>query len=94
MAERRAHPRHGTRYGVRFRIICAADWKTQSLDLEATDGRGVHVVADEEAHWSNRDGTRLPIVGISQSYQSRPPGVCQSAQDRWVRSQRAPSCCT
>jgi len=53
--------RDGTRYGVHFRITCGMDWKTQSLDLEATDGRGVHVVADEEARWSDRDGNRLPV---------------------------------
>ena len=52
--------RDTTHYGVRFRIVCAADWTTRSLDLETTDGQRLNVASDRKGHWSDGNGTPLP----------------------------------
>jgi hypothetical protein len=51
--------RGGLPYGVRYRIVCDAGWATRAVDIEATDGRGLHLAADGAGRWSDGDGRRL-----------------------------------
>ena len=52
--------RGGAPYGVRYHVVCDSGWATLSLDLEATDGRGVHLLSDGSGHWSDSTGRRDP----------------------------------
>lgn len=54
--------RGGAPYGVRYRIACRSDWTVVTLDIETTDGRGLHVASDGDARWSDTDGARLPAL--------------------------------
>jgi uncharacterized protein len=46
-------------YGVRYRIVCDAGWTVLSLDIEATDGRGLQVRSDGQGAWTDGDGRPL-----------------------------------
>jgi len=51
--------RGGVPYGVTYRASFDASWTTLSLDLEATDGRDLHLRSDGRGRWSDADGNRL-----------------------------------
>jgi hypothetical protein len=48
--------RGGVPYGARYHIICDAGWATLSLDVETTDGRGLHLLSDGRGRWSDGSG--------------------------------------
>jgi hypothetical protein len=51
--------REGAPYGVRYEIICDGHWVTQSLDLETTDGRSLHLGKDKAGRWHDGRGRHL-----------------------------------
>jgi len=52
--------RGGLPYGVHYRIVCDAGWVTLALDIETTDGRGLHLVSDGRGSWSDSHALRRP----------------------------------
>jgi uncharacterized protein len=51
--------RGGTPYGVTYQASFDTNWSTLTLDLAATDGRGLHLRSDGAGAWSDADGNRL-----------------------------------
>jgi hypothetical protein len=47
-------------YGVHYRIVCDAGWRTRLFHIHTTAGRSLHLVSDGEGNWSDGDGTRVP----------------------------------
>ncbi len=52
--------RGGVPYGVRYRLVCGADWATRRLDLETTDGRSLHLRSDGDGGWTDGEGWPIP----------------------------------
>src|SRR5262249_38138178 len=52
--------RGGVPYGARYRAVMDKGWATLSLDIETTDGRGLHLVSNGAGHWSGADGNARP----------------------------------
>jgi hypothetical protein len=46
-------------YGVHYRILCDARWRTQMLHIHTTAGLTLHLAADGDGHWSDGDGNEL-----------------------------------
>jgi len=51
--------RGGAAYGVSYTVICDLEWRTRSLDLASTDGRGLRVASDGAGQWRDGHGARL-----------------------------------
>ena len=54
--------RGGVPYGLRYRAVRDSNWTTLSLDIDTTDGRGLHVRSDGAGSWSDAAGRRLPAL--------------------------------
>jgi hypothetical protein len=52
--------RGGIAYGVRYQIVCDMSWATVALDIETTDGRGLHLLSDGRGSWSDVQGGKRP----------------------------------
>ena len=52
--------RGGSRYGVRYRIVCDAGWIVRALDLTTTDGRSLALKSDGEGGWADSGGRPFP----------------------------------
>jgi hypothetical protein len=51
--------RGGVPYGLRYRAVMDSNWTTLSLDIDTTDGRGLHVRSDGAGSWSDANGRSL-----------------------------------
>jgi uncharacterized protein len=47
-------------YGVHYRIVCDAGWRTRRLHIHTTTGLSLDLAADGNARWSDNEGKRLP----------------------------------
>jgi hypothetical protein len=47
-------------YGVHYRLVCDAAWRTRLLHIHTTAGRSLHLTADGEGHWADADGRPQP----------------------------------
>ncbi|MEX0852920.1 MAG: putative glycolipid-binding domain-containing protein [Bauldia sp.] len=51
--------RDGVPYGVRYRMILDSRWTALTLDIETTDGRGLHLSSDGAGSWIDEAGRGL-----------------------------------
>ena len=52
--------REGIDYGASYRVTCDPDWRTLSLDVALTDGRGLHIRSDGDGRWHDEAHRPLP----------------------------------
>lgn len=46
-------------YGVHYRLVCDARWRTRLLHIHTTAGRSLHLTSDGEGRWADGHGNRL-----------------------------------
>lgn len=47
-------------YGVNYRIVCDAGWRTRLLHIHTTAGRSVRLTSDGDGHWTDDGGSPMP----------------------------------